>query len=75
MKTILKQRLHIDSGLETDYEEFSDYFPRFIKLESEGDPTLTSMSPFLIQKVIFMNIIPTNVKQLKKNDSTDGGRK
>lgn len=53
--------LRVYSGSETDYEECSDHFPRFI-LESDGDTPLTNISPFLIQKVISINITPTNLK-------------
>ena len=50
---------------ETDSEdEVESPFPRFITIESKSSP-ITSLSPFIIEKVISSNITPKSVK--KKN--------
>ena len=52
---------------ETDSEdEVESPFPRFISIESKSLP-ITSLSPFIIEKVILSNITPKSVKKLKND--------
>ena len=49
---------------ETDSEdEVESPFPRFISIESKSSP-ITSLSPFIIEKVISSNITPKSVKKM-----------
>ena len=51
---------------ETDSEDEVDSpFPRFISIELKSSP-ITSLSPFIIEKVISSNITPKSVKKIKK---------
>ena len=52
---------------ETDSEdEVESPFPRFITIESKSSP-ITSLSLFIIKKVILSNITPKSVKRLKND--------
>ena len=52
---------------ETDSEdEVESPFPRFISIESKSSP-ITSLSLFIIEKVILSNITPKSVKKLKND--------
>ena len=52
---------------ETDSEdEVESPFPRFITIESKSSP-ITSLSLFIIEKVISSNITPKSVKKLKND--------
>ena len=54
---------------ETDSEnEVESPFPRFITIESKSSP-ITSLSPFIIEKVISSNITPKSVKKFFLNDT------
>ena len=52
---------------ETDSEdEVESPFLRFISIESKSSP-ITSLSPFIIEKVISINVTPKSVKKLKND--------
>lgn len=58
------KRLHPQS-LNPYVNYYKETFPRFIVLESIEKSPLSTMSPFLIQKVITQNITAKTVKKLR----------
>ena len=63
-----RQRPDSDDETEASTIFTSDNFPRFLVIKSEEDKTITSLSPFVIEKQIESFIgTPKTVKKLKKH--------
>ena len=63
-----QKRTHFDvsdiscSDDEQKYKLVSSSFPEYITTESKEKTPITSMSPFIIEKILFANISPNMVK-------------
>ena len=60
--------------LESSDNETEAPFPRFIVIESNSAP-ITNLSPFIIEKVILINLTLIIVKRFKKSNSACRGGK
>ena len=59
------KRAHVESETDSETETIPKTFPNFLVLESVEDTPLTSLSPFIIEKVISGITTPKTVKKQK----------